>query len=98
MEVAITLGFVLVVVASSWFAAVFLFRRKVAAPRRVDEYSLSVQETNGFHMIRLRMKTEDGEVSTFELEPVFGHVLSDELCSTSAMASASARRAHAAAT
>jgi len=80
-----------VVNALLWFA----FRRRMfASARRVDSYALSVEEHDGFHFVHLKLETSDGLLSTFEFEPPYGHVLSDELCVASAMA---IRDAHASA-
>jgi len=83
MEIAAT---VLVVVFLTWLVATVFGRRRASKPRRVDEYVLSVEEREGFPLVHMRVKTEDGAICTFELEPAFGHVLSDELCTTAAHA------------
>ena len=95
----IVTGLILLLLGAVLAIAILLTRARVKAsrPRRVDEYVLSVEERDGFQLVQMKMKTDDGRVSTFELEPTYGHVLSDELCTTAAHAmKAKARADHAA--
>jgi hypothetical protein len=64
-------------------------RTREISARRVDEYVLSVEERNGFHFVQLKLQTNDGS-ATYELDPNYSHVLSDELLATSAKAIRSA--------
>ncbi len=77
-----------IVVVVSLFAFVLLLRKKKAGgvSRRVDNYALSVEDRNGFPFVRLKLQTEDGAFDTFELDPNYSHVLSDELLQTSVKA------------
>lgn len=61
-------------------------QRTMLKARRVDSYALSIEQHDGFHFVHLKLETSDGRLSTYELEPQYGHVLSDELCVASAMA------------
>ncbi len=74
------------VVMMGLFVAALLARRKANLPRRVDEYVLSVEEREGFRFVQMKIKTDDAQICTFELEAPYAHVLSDELCTTAAHA------------
>ena len=90
METATLWAIVLVTIGVVEFFMLLRVRRtRQTAARRVDEYSLSVEERDGFHFVQLKFQTDAGR-STFELDPVYSHVLSDELLTTSTQALRSA--------
>lgn len=95
MEIIVVCAIVLVLTIGS--IALLARRKKAGAHRvdkastRVDNYVLSVEEKEGFHFVRMKLQTDDGSFS-YDLDPNYSHVLSDELLTTSALA---LRNAHA---
>ena len=53
----------------------------------VDEYSVRIVERDGFKVVQIRFKLDDGSSSPpFDFPPAYAHALSDELCKASAHA------------
>lgn len=82
MEIIVVCAIVVVLTVGS---IALLARRKKARAHRVDNYALSVEEKDGFHFVRMKLQTDDGSFS-YDLDPNYSHVLSDELLTTSAIA------------
>ena len=56
-------------------------------PKIVDEYSISLGDSQEFPTVLLKLKLSDGtEEGPYEFVPGYAHVLSDELCVASARA------------
>jgi hypothetical protein len=63
---------------------VFVVRRPHS--KKVERYAISVEEREGLQVVELTIHTEDSRSSTFEFDPGYGHVLSDQLLTASAIA------------
>jgi len=78
--------FVVAIVALvALFAVVVVLMRDKRRVARVDNYAISIEEHDGFPFLHLKLEA-DGAFRTFELDPSFGHVLSDQLLTASARA------------
>jgi hypothetical protein len=60
----------------------------------VDEYTIAIDDSSGFPVVVLSLKTESGIVEgPYEFVPAYAHKLSDELCIASARATKKTSRA-----